>query len=124
MNPRRVSPVFEDERGSVYDVVEKNVGHVGMITSKKGTVRGNHYHKESTQYTFVISGKVRYTEKDLRQSSSKRRTFLLSPNDLIETPPHVAHVFRFLEDSVIIDLTTKSRNDDGYEDDTVRLKVF
>ena len=124
MSRRRLRPAFRDKRGLVYDVVEENVGHVGLITSKKGTTRGSHYHKESTQFTFVISGKIVYTERDLRKRGSRKKTLLLSPNDLVVTPARVAHMFRFLEDSVIIDITTKSRNDNGYENDTVRLEKF
>jgi quercetin dioxygenase-like cupin family protein len=120
---RRIKPVFKDRRGSVYDIVEKKVGHVGVITSKRGAVRGNHYHKRSVQYTYVLSGTVRYTQKDTRGKTAKRESIILRPGDLVETPPLVAHSLKFLQDATILDITTKSRHSGGYEKDTIRTEL-
>ncbi|MDA4122232.1 MAG: cupin domain-containing protein [Thaumarchaeota archaeon] len=123
MEIRKIKPAFEDERGAIFDILEEPVEHTGMIRSKKGSVRGNHYHKESTQYTFVLSGKMEFTTRDAHLSDGPRETAVLLPGDLVVTPPMEAHVMRFLEDTVFIDLTTKSRRANGYEGDTVRVQV-
>ena len=53
--------VFVDDRGEITDIAE-NVpfNSLTLITSSKGAVRGNHYHKRTTQYTYIIEGTCRY----------------------------------------------------------------
>jgi dTDP-4-dehydrorhamnose 3,5-epimerase-like enzyme len=119
---KKLLPVFEDERGAIYNILELPVNHVGLITSTKGAVRGNHYHGKQTQYTYFVSGKGRYTEKDVKRPRSTRRTVILGAGDLVETSPGVAHVIEFLQDSIILDITTKSRKGKEYEEDTTRLR--
>ena len=48
---------FEDNRGIITDIITKErIDYVTIITNKKGSVRGNHYHKETIQYLYVIEG--------------------------------------------------------------------
>src|SRR3990167_6536439 len=93
---KRLIPQFTDERGSIFDLIEEKVGHVGLITSNKGAVRGKHYQKKS---------------------------IIIEPYDLIATPPNVAHAMRALENCVFLDCTTESRGEQGYEQDTVRIEM-
>ena len=57
MKLRKMRAVYEDERGGIIDIVEDiKIDSVTLITSKKGARRGDHYHKKSVQYTFVLKG--------------------------------------------------------------------
>ena len=48
---------FIDDRGKILNYYLKNkVNQVGLIDSKKGTVRGNHYHPEQLQTCILIKG--------------------------------------------------------------------
>ena len=124
MSVKKIAPTFTDARGSIYDILEDTpVGHIGMITSKKGFIRGKHYHKQSTQYTFVVNGRLEFLTRNMRDSHAKSERVILERGDLVETPPLVAHAMRFLEDSTLLDFTTKSRTADGYENDTVRVEM-
>jgi hypothetical protein len=50
----RVKPAVADRRGTITDVLDGiPVECVTLVTSNKGAVRGNHYHKKTTQYTYV-----------------------------------------------------------------------
>ena len=50
---------FKDKRGQIIDIfINKPKDHCTLVTFNKNAVRGNHYHKKSTQYSFVISGKL------------------------------------------------------------------
>ena len=120
---KRLIPQFTDERGSIFDLIEEQVGHVGLITSNKGAVRGKHYHKKSTQFTFLLSGKMEFFTKDLRNKDSKVKSVIMEPYDLIATPPNVAHAMRAIENCVFLDCTTESRGEQGYEQDTVRIEM-
>ncbi|MBY0539783.1 cupin domain-containing protein [Patescibacteria group bacterium] len=116
---KTLTPAFSDARGDIFDLLEEKVGHVGMITFTKGAVRANHYHRESTQYSYVLEGKIRLTTYAV-DGSQKEETILV-PGSFSRIPPLYVHRYEALEDSKILDMTTLSRTDDGYEQDTVRI---
>ena len=50
--------VHKDERGEIFDIFYKdNIEHVAIIDSKPNTLRGNHYHKETTQHMYSTTTK-------------------------------------------------------------------
>ncbi len=119
-----LSPVHTDERGEIWDILEgAEVRHAGYVVSRQGAVRGNHYHKKATQYTYVLHGKVEWITRDMRDPSAQVRSEILAAGDLAITAPEVAHVMIALEDTEFLDMTDVSRADGGYETDTVRIEV-
>jgi dTDP-4-dehydrorhamnose 3,5-epimerase len=118
---KKIAPVFEDERGAIYDLLEVPVRHSGLITFVKGAKRGSHYHKKSTQYTYIIQGRIEVRIKDTKSPDAKVESYLIEKGDLMEIPPLVIHTYQALENSVMLDFTTESRLEDGYETDTIRV---
>ncbi|MEK7546602.1 MAG: cupin domain-containing protein [Patescibacteria group bacterium] len=119
-----LKPVFGDERGEIWDIIEgKEIGHIGLITSKKGAKRANHYHEQSIQYTFIISGKAEWYTKDLDIPDAQVEKVVLNPGDLTIVQPRVAHALVALEDTLFLDFTNLSRESDGYEKDTKRIQI-
>ena len=46
---------FKDKRGIILDLIEKeNINAVTYITLNKNSVRGNHYHKKTIQWNFIL----------------------------------------------------------------------
>ena len=41
---KKIEPAFQDHRGSITDVLDKPISHVGLITFTKGALRAKHYH--------------------------------------------------------------------------------
>ncbi len=119
----KLSPTFSDERGVITDILSGEMQNLGIITSKKGSVRGNHYHKAQTQYTYVLKGRIEMTTKDLREPNSVPKTATISEGELITHPAMVAHTYKALEDTVFLAITTKMRDKGGYEDDTFRIEL-
>lgn len=122
----RVKPEFTDERGYITRLVDndkKQFRAVLYITSKKGSERGNHYHKSDYHYVYCLSGKFRYSEKNMKKKNSKVESVILKPGDLVLSNPMVAHSMKFLEDTVFLAITTEIRIQDRYETDTVRIKI-
>lgn len=113
-----VKPVFVDKRGSIFDFVEEKVGHIGMVTFNKGVTRGNHYHKKSYQYSYVIEGKLKLVLSDLK---GNKKEMILTPGMLTTIPPRIIHTYTSMTKARLLDISTMSRTDDGYEDDTVRV---
>ena len=51
---------FTDERGYIQPLVDFPIGSVLVISSKSGSIRGNHYHKEDFHYSYLASGRMLY----------------------------------------------------------------
>ena len=60
---------FVDDRGIIQNIINQSFNHVGMITSKKGSVRSNHYHLKNSHYMYILSGKMEYWERDLKMGT-------------------------------------------------------
>ena len=109
-----------DERGYIQDIlIDRPIEHVTFIFTKKNTVRGNHFHKETVQYVFVLEGKIEYHGVS---PSHEHKVVILEKGDLIETPALEKHAIKALEDTKMIVLTRGPRGGQRYEDDTFRLE--
>jgi quercetin dioxygenase-like cupin family protein len=102
---------FEDERGTIEDIVGP-VDSVTRILTKKDAIRGNHFHRHSTQWTYVVSGRLLFF--------NGQEVFYANPDSLVETPPRKVHAWKALEDTVCLAFTAGPRGVD-YESDTERL---
>ena len=121
---KEIKPVFRDERGVIANILEEPVNHVAIITSKAGSIRGNHYHPEQIQYVYLISGKYESISKCLNDKNAKVESKIIKAGNLVITPPLVAHAMRFLEDSILLNLTTGQRDSDRFEEHTKKYKLI
>lgn len=119
---KKVDPVFMDERGIISDLVNEPISHVGLITTEKNAVRGSHYHKKSVQYSYILSGTFEVVLAPYNEPANKK-TVLLKAGELITIPPFVIHQFKALDRAVMINIESQSRAGQGYEDDTIRVKL-
>ena len=119
-----VKPAFEDERGAITNILEKDICHVAVITSKKGAIRANHYHPKQIQYVYLISGKYKTYSKNLNKKGAKVEELTVEPGMLAITPPMTAHAMEFLEDSVFINMTDGNRDSDKFEEHTIKYKLI
>lgn len=119
---KHIDPAYVDARGEIHNLFEGMLGHVALITSAKGSVRGNHYHKQDVQYIYLISGAYESHCCPL-DNPSQKQVLQVRPGDIVETPPHIAHAQRFTEDSVFLAFSTRMREEGKYEDDTIAYKV-
>jgi len=122
VNIKKITPVFEDDRGSIWDLLsDEQIHHIGFLISKKGSIRGKHFHKEQKQYTLVTKGKIRVTTKNILDKNSKKQISELNKMEMILFPPYQYHELEMLEDAECLVFTSKSRIGTGYEDDTFRI---
>jgi dTDP-4-dehydrorhamnose 3,5-epimerase-like enzyme len=46
---------FVDKRGFIVDILyNTKINHVALIKSNKKSIRGNHFHKKTIQYKYVL----------------------------------------------------------------------
>ena len=110
---------FEDQRGEIIDLVQnEEINAVTILTFKKGAVRGNHYHKATIQWNYLISGKIKILSQ-LQDEDIVESTLL--PGDLLVAVANEKHALMGLEESVLLVLTKGPRGGKEYENDTFRL---
>lgn len=121
---KNIKPEVVDERGMIANILEEPVSHVAIITSKSGSIRGNHYHPKQVQYVYLISGKYENLSKDLNKKNAGIKSKIIGPGDLVITFPMVAHAMRFLEDSVLLNLTPGHRHSSRFSQHTKKYKLI
>ena len=121
MEKLKVVPSFKDERGEIIDLLEnETINAVTLITFHKGAVRGNHYHKQTTQWNYLISGSIKLVSQVPGEPSVET---VMKPGDFIVTGPEVRHALVGLVDSELMVFTKGPRGGKEYESDTFRLEV-
>jgi len=118
---KKLQPSHSDSRGVISDILNNPVNHVGFITTESGAVRANHYHKLSTQYNYIISGKFEFVSAPANNPSAKEK-IIVETGDLITIPPFNIHKFKAIDKAQMIDIISESRAGTGYEDDVVRVE--
>jgi dTDP-4-dehydrorhamnose 3,5-epimerase-like enzyme len=110
----------DDERGIIEQLPVGESMSVLRITSKKGTVRANHYHQKDFHYCYLVYGKIRYVERKPKDASAPLQEWIITPGQIFYTRPLVLHAMEFLEDSEFYAFTPRSGKQDDYEEDVVR----
>jgi dTDP-4-dehydrorhamnose 3,5-epimerase-like enzyme len=109
-----------DERGSIIDILAGiEVNYATVISSKKGVVRGNHYHQKTIQWVYVLRGQLQALS---RRPDENVQEAILNSGDLLENQPHEEHTLVALEDSEFLVLTSGLRGGKDYEKDTYRVE--
>ena len=120
MNVRRIRTAHEDARGYIADILEDEViEHVTMVTTAKGAVRGNHLHRETHQWLYIISGALRYVTRD---GDGTLESGIVAAGEILMTGPLDAHAIEALEDTMMVVMTRGPRGGREYESDTFRLE--
>ena len=121
---KHLKPAFKDKRGLIFDLIEAPVEHVGMVTFSPDAIRGNHYHKKSIQYTYMLEGRIELLTKPARGRGRRVKKTIMEKGDLAVIPPGIIHTYRALTNASLIDCTSQSRRGSGYEDDTIRVETL
>ena len=123
---KKIQPEFEDARGGITKILDDgktNIKSILLITSKKGAVRANHYHKRDSHYCYMVYGKMEYSERPVG-SKEKPTMHVVNKGEMAFSKPMVEHAMRFLEDTVWVALFRNCRHQEDYESDTVRVKMI
>ena len=111
--------MVKDERGRVVwpfnflSGADFSLNNIHIPSLKPGAVRGNHYHKYSTEYIFIMSGPCRACFQD--NITGEKADFLI----LDESPkcfkigPEITHAFKNESDKEIILFCYEQRSADG-----------
>jgi len=111
-----------DDRGTINDIFyQGHIDHVAIITSNPGAMRGNHYHKETTQHMLMTKGSLEYWYKKV-DSSEPAQMVVAKVGDLVSTPPLEIHALIIgPEGNEFIVFSEGKRGGKDYESDTFRV---
>ena len=114
--------IHEDSRGIIADVFyNTNIEHVAIIKSEPNVIRGNHYHKETTQSMLMTKGSLEYWYKPFG-SDEPAKMYLCKVGDLITTEPYEIHALRITDEgNEFIVFSQGKRGGMDYESDTYRV---
>lgn len=125
MEKRRIEPATTDHRGQISDIFYKaTIEHVAIIESTKaGLIRGNHYHKLTTQHIFMTRGSLRYWYRPVDESAPVR-SVVVTEYEMVSTPPFEIHALEILEPNQFVVFSSGLRGGIDYESDTYREFVI
>lgn len=108
---------FSDDRGSIFNIADGQLGDVAVISTQPNSVRANHVHNEDWHLSYLINGEIKYYWEE----DSVLKSIIIKPGQLFFTPPKTPHRMDFLKESVFIAVAAMSRTQENYEIDTTRL---
>lgn len=113
---------FADDRGTITDIFHLiDMNSACLITNTPGAVRANHYHKHTTQYTYILSGTLDYYSKTV-DSEEPANAITAVAGDFIISEPNEIHAMRAGADGcTLIAFAQGPRGGEDYENDTFRV---
>jgi nucleoside-diphosphate-sugar epimerase len=107
--------LFADSRGVIsnHELTEP-VNLIGMIQSKKGTIRANHYHPQQEQKCLFTKGQIIEIFQDIINPNAPKVTQVVNEGQLSIIKPNVAHTMVFTKDTTFLNLVRGERNHENY----------
>ena len=106
---------YKDSRGKIsnHELTEP-INLIGLIDSKKGTMRANHYHPQQEQKCLFTKGQIIEVYQDLLNPNSPKITQVVNEGQLSVIKPNVAHTMVFTKDTVFLNLVRGEREHENY----------
>ena len=107
--------IFEDNRGKIsnHELTEP-INLIGLIDSKKGTIRANHYHPQQEQKCLFTKGQIIEVFQDIINPDSPKITQVVNAGQLSVIKPNVAHAMVFTKDTTFLNLVRGERDHENY----------
>ena len=106
---------FIDERGKIsnHELTEP-INLIGLIDSKKGTIRANHFHPQQEQKCLFTKGQIIEIFQDILNPNSPKITQVVNEGQLSIIKPNVAHTMVFTKDTTFLNLVRGDRDHENY----------
>ena len=106
---------YVDSRGKIsnHELTEP-INMIGLIHSKKGTIRANHYHPQQEQKCLFTKGQIIEIFQDILNPNSPKITQVVNEGQLSIIKPNVAHTMVFTKDTTFLNLVRGEREHENY----------
>ena len=106
---------FIDKRGKIINFeLTEPINMVGLIDSKKGTIRANHYHPQQEQKCLFTKGQIIEIFQDILNPNSPKITQVVNAGQISIIKPNVAHTMIFTKDTTFLNLVRGEREHENY----------
>ena len=106
---------YIDVRGKIsnHELTEP-INLIGLIDSKKGTIRANHYHPQQEQKCLFTKGQIIEIFQDILNPNAPKITQVVNEGQLSIIKPNVAHTMVFTKDTTFLNLVRGERDHENY----------
>jgi quercetin dioxygenase-like cupin family protein len=115
-----VEPAHIDHRGEISDLILEQIDAITRITFSIGAIRGNHVHKETTQWTYIVSGRI----EAFSDNNGELVSEIFEPGDMFVSLPGDPHAMRAILISEILVFTRGPRSGADYASDTFKFELI
>ena len=107
--------LFIDDRGVIsnHELTEP-INLIGLIDSKKGTIRANHYHPQQEQKCLFTKGQIIEVFQDIINPNAPKITQVVNAGQLSIIKPNIAHTMVFTKDTTFLNLVRGERDHENY----------
>ncbi len=107
--------LYIDKRGKIsnHELTEP-INLIGLIDSKKGTIRANHYHPQQEQKCLFTKGQIIEIYQDIINPLSPKITQVVNAGQLSIIKPNIAHTMVFTKDTTFLNLVRGERDHNNY----------
>jgi nucleoside-diphosphate-sugar epimerase len=107
--------LFVDDRGTIsnHELTEP-INLIGLIDSKKGTIRANHYHPQQEQKCLFTKGQIIEIYQDIISPNAPKITQVVNAGQMSIIKPNVAHTMVFTKDTTFLNLVRGERDHENY----------
>ena len=100
----------KDKRGTILGIINQgNWEEINFIKSKKGSIRGGHFHQYTRELFYILKGKIEIKIQEVKNKKlfGEQRIINVNPNDIFLIEPNYIHTFKIIEDAEWINVLSK-----------------
>jgi dTDP-4-dehydrorhamnose 3,5-epimerase-like enzyme len=105
---KKIQPYMlkNDNRGKILGITQNTWEEINYIESIKDSVRGDHYHKETLEAFYIISGEIKVEVVNI--NNNKKEEFIAKSSEIFIIEPYELHTFTALTDSSWVNMLSKN----------------
>ncbi len=106
---------YIDSRGIIsnHELTEP-INLIGLIETKRGSMRANHYHPQQEQKCLFTKGQIIEIFQDILNPNSPKITQVVNEGQISIIKPNVAHTMVFSKDTTFLNLVRGERDHENY----------
>ena len=111
---------IEDNRGFIQAISDLEMKSASIIFTKKNQWRANHYHKKDWHFIYVTKGSFEYYFRKTNSNEDIKKK-IVNVGQVLFTGNMVDHAMFYTEETEILVVSKNPRDQQTYEEDTVRI---
>ena len=111
---------IEDGRGFIQGICDLEMKSASIIFTKKNQWRANHYHKKDWHFIYVTKGSFEYYFRKTNSNEDIKKK-VVNVGQVLFTGNMIDHAMFYTEETEILVVSKNPRDQQTYEEDTVRI---